>query len=488
MEPTADTASASIPPARAPDLWGHPRGLWTIGGTELWDRISFHGMVAMLVLYMTGDLLQPGRVENVAGFAAYRGALEGLFGPMTPAAIATQTFGLYYAAITFLPLVGGWLGDKAVSRKVAVSAGALTMTAGHFAMAFDATFLLALVLLVVGAGLLRGNLKPQIRALYAAGDRRLGDAFQIYSLVVNLGAFIAPLASGAVAKYYGWHAGFAVAGFGMLIGLVWYFAGARHLPPDPPKGIAAPRRPLTREQKRDVLGLLALWPIGVCFWTAQAQVWNVYNLWLRDNVRMTVGSFDVPVPWLQSLDGLAPAIYVPLAIMLWRWQARRGMEPGLFGKIGRGCLIFAGSMLLLASAPMLAGPDGRAPLWLPVLFHLTSNWGAVYFAPIMQAFYAERAPEAWRGSLLGVENMSVTAASILSGILGSWYETTTPTMFWTLNAGIVGTAGLVVLLARPALVKWLGPEPAPEPAPEPTTEPDLSLAAGPETPAQPRSP
>lgn len=459
MEAATDTAEI-VPPTRAPDMWGHPRGLWTLNGTELWDRISFHGMAAMLVLYMTGDLLQPGRMEHILGFAAYRHFLESVFGAVTPAAIATQTFGLYYAVLTCLPLVGGWLGDKFIARRTAVTLGALTMTAGHFALAFDRTFLVALALLVTGAGLLRGNLKSQIRALYAAGDRRLADAFQIYSMVVNFGAFIAPLVTGAVAKYYGWHSGFALAGFGMLVGLVWYLAGSRHLPPDPPKGVKVHRAPLTPHQKRDVLGLFALWPVSLCFWTAQAQIWNVYNLWLRDHVQMNIGGFEVPVPWLQALDGLAPAIYGGLVIMLWRWQAARGRERDLFTKMGHGCLIFAAATLLLASAPLFAGPSGRAPLWLPVLFHVVSNWGAVYFSPVMETFYAARAPEQWRGSLLGIDALAVSAASILSGTMGGWYETITPTLFWSVNAAIVGGAGLAVLLARAPLRAWLGPEEA----------------------------
>ncbi len=447
---------------RAPELFGHPRGLWVLGGTELWDRISFHGMVSMLVLYMTGELLQPGRIEHVVGFAAYRHALEAVFGPLTPGAIATQTFGLYFAAIAFLPIVGGWLGDKVVSRRVAVSAGALTMTAGHFAMAFDGTFLIALLLLIAGAGLLRGNLAPQIRSLYAAGDRRLADAFQFYSFTVNFGAFIAPLASGAVAKYYGWHAGFAVAGIGMLIGLVWYLAGSRHLPPERERGVKVHRPPLTPAQKRNVLGIFPIFLVAVGFWTAQAQIWNVYNLWVRDHIQMHVGTFEVPVPWLQSLDGLAPAAYAPIVILLWRWQARRGTEPDLFVKIALGCLIFAGAMLLLAAAPLFAGSDGRGPLWIPIAFHLISNFGATYFAPVVQAYYAGRAPEAWRGTLLAMDTMSVSIASILSGTMGGWYETMPPATFWSINAAIVGSAGIALLLVYRPLRRWLGPEDATE--------------------------
>lgn len=446
------------PATRMPELLGHPRGLWVLGGTELWDRISFHGMVSMLVLYMTGELLQPGRIEHVAGFAAYRGMLESVFGPMTWGAIATQTFGLYYAVITFLPIVGGWLGDKVVSRRFAVATGALTMTAGHFAMAFDRTFLLALLLLMVGAGLLRGNLSPQIRSLYAAGDRRIADAFQFYSFTVNIGAFIAPLASGAVAKYYGWHAGFAVAGFGMLIGLVWYLAGSRHLPPEPERGVKAPRVPLTPADKRNIMGLFALWPISAAFWTAQAQIWNVYNLWVRDHIQMQVGSFEVPIPWLQSLDGLAPAFFAPVVILLWRWQAGRGTEPAVFVKLAIGSLIFAASTMLLGLTPLFADATGRGPLWLPVTFHLVSNFGVIYFAPVMHAFYASRAPERWRGTLIGMETLSVSAASILSGMMGGWYETIGPSAFWMANAGIVGAAGVILLLASRPPLRWLGPE------------------------------
>jgi POT family proton-dependent oligopeptide transporter len=121
-------------------------------------------------------------------------------------------------------------------------------------------------------------------------------------------------------------------------------------------------------------------------------------------------------------------------------------------------VIFAAATMLLAGAPLMAGADGLAPLWIPVLFHLVSNWGGAYFSPVMQTFYAARAPEQWRGSLLGVDALSVSVASILSGAMGSWYETTTPPLFWTATAAIAGVAGVLVLLARGALRRWLGPE------------------------------
>ncbi len=455
----SEAAPAPVtPPAPDSERFGHPRGLWVLAGTELWDRISFHGMQAMLVLYMAGELLKPGRIERVVGFDRYRAFIEGITGPLSTQAMATQTFGLYVALVAFMPLIGGAIGDRWISRRAAVTIGALLMTCGHFALAFDETFLLALLLLVTGAGMLRGNLKAQIRSLYAAGDRRQADAFQVYSFVVNFGAFIAPIVSGGIAAVYGWHAGFAVAGFGMLIGLVWYLAGSRHLPREREKRIAQTGGKLNPAQRKNLLLLALMWPISVAFWTAQAQIWNVYNIWVRDTIDLSIGSFTMPVPWLQSLDGLAPAAFTPLIIWIWRAQAKRGREPDLFVKMGIGCLIFAASVSLLALSPMFANSAGRSPLAIPVLFHVFSNFGAVYFSPVMMTLYASRAPARLRGTMLGVDALSVSAASLISGYMGGLYETMSPTTFWSINAGIVGSAGVLLVIGSRPLRNIFGPE------------------------------
>jgi POT family proton-dependent oligopeptide transporter len=434
-----------------PDRFGHPRGLTVLAGTELWDRISFHGMQAMLVLYMTGELVKPGRMEHIIGFDAFRHLLESVYGPLTSMALATQTFGWYVAIMTFMPLIGGWLGDKVISRRSGVASGALLMTAGHFCLAFDETFLIALGLLVTGAGMLRGNLKPQIRSLYQAGDRRLAEAFQVYSFVVNFGAFIAPIVTGAVAKYFGWHAGFGVAGFGMLIGLVWYLMGSKDLPPDRKEEPAAAteKRPLSRGEWRNIGGLLLLWPFSVAFWTSQAQIWNVYNVWVRDHIDMTVGGFAVPVPWLQSLDGLMPAVFIPFTIWLWRRQSAAGTEPNYFTKMAIGCVLFALATLLLAGSQTFAGPGAMGFIAIPVLFHVFSNLGAVYFSPVMLAVVAERAPERLRGTMMGVDALATSVASIISGSMGAWYEKVSPTSFWLATATIVGVAGVLLFLIQP---------------------------------------
>lgn len=469
------TASA-VSPAPTGDLYGQPKGLWVLAGTELWDRISFHGMQAMLVLYMTGDLLiHPERTNSIIGFGAYRNLVEGMTGPLTDVALATQTFGFYLAFVTGLPLLGGWLGDKFTGRKLAVGLGAALMTAGHFFMAFDATFLFALLFLMTGAGMLRGNLSPQIKSLYADGDPRETNAFQYYYLSVNFGAFIAPIVTGGVAALYGWHVGFGVAGIGMLIGLVIYLAGSRHLPPDGGHaergdGTVAASEPLTPAQKRRILGLFALWPVGVSFWIAQSQIWNVYNVWVRDHIDMTVGSFAVPVPWLQSLDGLAPAIFIPVSLWLWARMAAKGREPDEFLKLAFGLGLFGAAVAMLGAGPLLDNGTGRGPLLLPIMFHVVSNFAAVWFAPVILAIFATRAPASWRGTLVGVNALSISAASIISGRMGSMYETMTPTAFWLVNAAICGVAAVWVLAMRGFYTRMLARENAEDAAPLPPKE------------------
>ncbi|MES2755009.1 MAG: peptide MFS transporter [Pseudomonadota bacterium] len=431
-------------------LRDHPRGLWVLAGTELWDRISYHGMQALLVLYMAGELLLPGHVENIGGFAGYRAAVEVVTGPLSVQALAAQTFGLYTAFIYFTPVIGGWIGDRWTGRRVAVAGGALLMTAGHFALALEATFLVALLLLILGAGLLRGNLSAQVKSLYADGDPREADAFQLYYVAINLGAFIAPIVTGALAAIYGWHFAFGFAGFGMLIGLVVYLVGQRHLPADAARVAAVARSRLTTEERRRLWGLAIVWVFLIGFWIAQSQVWNVYNLWVRDHLDLAVGGFVVPVPWLQALDGLAPVLTLPLFLALWRRQAARGSEPDDVGKLAIGCTIFALGVLWLAAAQWVSGTDDRAPLLWAVAFHLITNVGWLYVAPIAVALFAAKSPAGLRGTLLGVNLLSLFFASIVSGRIGGFYETLPPADFWLLHAAIVGGSGLgLAVLARP---------------------------------------
>jgi POT family proton-dependent oligopeptide transporter len=427
------------------EAFGHPKGLLVLAGTEIWDRVSFYGMQALLVLYMVGALLLPGHVEKIAGFAGFRAAIEAVTGPLSTQALATQIFGLYVGMITFTPLIGGFLGDRWLGRRRSIVLGALLMTAGHFCMAFDESFLAALALLILGAGFLRGNVAPQIGELYGQDDRRRDVAFQIYGMVINFGAFLAPIITGALNAAWGWHVGFGFAGFGMLIGLVVYLSGQRLLPPERPRGPKVSRASLAAGDGRIIAFLLVLAPVVALFWVAQSQVWNTYNLWARDHVELRLGAFTVPVPWLQSLDGLAPFALIPAVLAYWRYQANRGTEPDEFMKAAIGCFIFGGATLILAASQFAVDGAGRTPIFMVILFHLFSNLGWVYFAPTITAIYSRLAPAPVNATLIAVSQLAVTIGSFTSGRLGALYERLPPSEFWAIHAASAGLGGVLML-------------------------------------------
>jgi proton-dependent oligopeptide transporter, POT family len=457
----AEEASAQIvaaPPAATPgkrERFGHPSGLIVLAGTEFWDRISFHGMQALLVLYMAGQLLLPGHVEHVAGLAGVRRLIESVTGPLSTQALATQIFGLYVGLVYFTPVFGGLLGDRLLGRRRAVALGAALMAAGHFCMAFDRSFLPALLLLILGAGCLRGNLLSQVGDLYSTGDRRRADGFQIYVAVLNSGAFLAPLITGVLAQGYGWHYGFAFAGVGMLVGLVIYLAGYRSVPADTPRGQHVIRAALAAADRRAVLFLCLTLPMLVLFWIAQSQVWNTYNLWARDHLDLVVAGWRMPVPWVQAMDGLCAVVLVAPVVGYWRRQAGRGREPDEFAKITIGCAIFAASMAWLAAGGLVANAAGKVPLVWVLGFYILEGVGYLYVAPIAITLFSRAAPAAVNAMMVGVYYLSVFAGSALSGRLGGLYERLSPDRFWLLHAAIVSAGGLVVLLCAPRLRREL---------------------------------
>src|SRR5437879_841982 len=256
---------------------GHPRGLAYIAFTEAWERFSYYGMQTLLVLYMVGQLLQPGHIEKIAGFAGFRAALETIYGgPLSVVALSSAIFGLYTGLVYLTPMAGGIIADRWLGRTRTITAGALSMALGHFLMAFDASFLIALACLLAGVGCFKGNLASQVGELYQAGDPRRADAFQIYYLAINAGVIVSPLIVGTLGERYGWHYGFGAAGVGMLIGLAIYGSGRRWLPADPgrARGPAAGRPRLGREERAALVLLILLLPVLAIGMVGNQQIFN----------------------------------------------------------------------------------------------------------------------------------------------------------------------------------------------------------------------
>src|SRR5438477_6430866 len=208
-----------------PGFLGHPRGLWYLAFTEAWERFSYYGMQSLLVLYMVNYLLKPGRIEHVAAFASFRK----LYGGRAGQALASAIFGTYTASVYLTPIFGGFLADRVLGRRRTVLLGAFTMAAGHFLMAFETAFLFALLCLVLGCGMFKGNIASQVGSLYKPDDLRRADAFQIFYLGINAGVIISPLIVGSLGEKVCWHYGFAAAGVGMLLAIAIYLWGQKYL-------------------------------------------------------------------------------------------------------------------------------------------------------------------------------------------------------------------------------------------------------------------
>src|SRR5437764_2198613 len=220
------------PRAIPADTFGHPRGLTFLFATEMWERFSYYGMRALLVLYMVKYLLLPDHVENVVGLTALRHAFESFLGPLGTQPFSSHIYGLYTGLVYLTPLLGGILADRVLGQHRTVILGATLMAFGHFMMAFEPLFLFALTLLILGNGAFKPNISAQVGALYAPGDRRRDRAYSIFYVGINVGAFLAPLICGSLGEALGWHYGFTAAGVGMTIALIIYVSGLPSLPLD----------------------------------------------------------------------------------------------------------------------------------------------------------------------------------------------------------------------------------------------------------------
>jgi POT family proton-dependent oligopeptide transporter len=439
---------------QARTFFGQPMALAYLSFTEAWERFSYYGMTAILVLYMSQALLMPGHVEGIVGFASFRAALESVFGPMTTLALASQIMGLYTGLVYFTPVLGGWVADRWIGRRLAVMIGAVMMSAGHLAMAFDASFLLALLLLVSGCGLLKGNISTQVGELYAETDGEgRTRAFAIFSIGINVGAVVGPLLCGLLGQLYGWHAGFGLAGILMLIGLCTYIAGLRYLPPDRPR--SGPQRSkvvLDRRQWRIVAALAVVSAITVFQSIGYYQNTNMALVWIDRSVDLDLLGFHVPVAWFNSIDPLASIVGVPLLFTLWRWQAARGSEPGDIGKLATGAWITALANLLLVGACMASK---RTPAIIPMAYDFLLGIGFLYYWPTLLALVSRAAPTSVKATMMGAVFLSLFVANSLIGWLGGFYEHMTPTAFWAMHAGIAATGGVLALGLRRPLMRAL---------------------------------
>lgn len=430
-------------------LLGHPRGLFYLAFTEGWERFSFYGMVALISLYMVNQLLLPGYVEHIAGFSGLRAALESASGPLSTQALASQIFGLYSGLVYFTPVLGGMIADRWLGQRNAVVIGALSMSAGHLAMTFDRLFLVALLLLIIGSGFLKGNISAQVGALYPINDESgRTRGFTIFQTGINIGAVIGPLLCGFLAQAYGWHYGFGIAALFMLAGLATYLSGYRHLPATVRRQTVESGR-LTAAERRRVTMLLAVMAITIFQSVASYQVYNVMPIWTQQHVALNVRGFHIPPPWYQAAWAVFSILGVPPVLWWWRRQALRSGEPDDLVKIGMGAWITAASNLILATVTLAYGSRPIHPIW-PLLYVAGLGISFIYYWPTLLALVSRAAPAAVNATLMGLAMMTLFISNTVVGWIGGWYERLHPAGFWALHAAIAAGGGLLaVLLRRP---------------------------------------
>lgn len=406
--------------------FGQPRGLTILFLTQMWELFSYYGMRTLLVYYMTKQLL----------FAQDK---------------ASFIYGTYTAMAYFTPILGGAIADRWLGKRNAVVLGGSIMAIGHFVMAFEPMFYLALATIALGNGLFLPSLPSQINDLYAADDPRRGRAYNVYYVGLNVGGLLAPLVCGTLGELYGWHYGFGAAGVGMFLGLVIYLAGRRYLPPEPQRRappVATPQD-ARRGHRRVWWLLLGVGIAATIFRGTYEQIGNTLPLWIDTGVDRTWGGFTIPMTWFQSLNPLLVISMTPLLLMAWRRRAAVGRETSPAIRMAIGALVVAAAYVLLAAVTALAG-DARVDwMWL-VAFFVILTLGELYILPTGLGLFAKLAPPRLGATTIASWFLAIFSGSLLAGVVGTlWSKASHPAFFLLLAGLAVIAAALLWRLDRP---------------------------------------
>lgn len=474
-----------------PTSASHPRGLATLFFTEMWERFSYYGMRALLVLFM---------VDSVSG------------GLGMDDRTATAIYGLYTAAVYLMALPGGWLADRLWGAQKAVWLGGIVIALGHFTLALPVSwsFYLGLVLVVVGSGILKPNMSGLVAELYPEGGARRDAGFTIFYMGVNLGAALGPLACGWLARAYGWHWGFGAAGVGMVLGLIQFhrtrsWLGEAGLARSDTRPLGPVERTLLRggvatavvvcavcllgivridpvmvaqvtayaisalavvyfawlfiagrldaDERRRVGMIIVLFLAAAVFWAGFEQAGSSFNLFAERYTDRALGSFEVPAAWFQALGPVFIIAFAPLFAVLWVKLGQRGRDPSIPVKFGSGLLLLAGGFAVMAGASEVAAVGGRAlPTWLITTF-LVHTFGELCLSPVGLSSVTKLAPRRFVGQMMGVWFLATSLGNVLAGLLAGGFEpdqvSSWPSLYLKIAALPAAVGLLLILLAGP---------------------------------------
>jgi POT family proton-dependent oligopeptide transporter len=499
---------------RGKEFFGHPVGLYFLFFAEMWERMSYYGMRALLVLYMVKYLLpNPEKADAVLGLNFVRSLLESGFGPLEAQPFASHIYGLYTGFAYLSPFFGGILADKVWGKRKSVYIGGALMAIGHLLMAFENLFVPALIFLILGNGAFKPNISTQVGALYPKGDNRRDGAFTIFYMGINLGAFFSPFLCKSFAVWIcevmgitdpgtPWHLGFSFAGIGMVIGLVTYHLGRELFPIEETKdrapkaehntivlktvgalfaimagfmvllmlpaaaktviilGIIAAVvyaiRKVDGDQDRSRVAALVILCVGtIFFWAIFEQQGNTLQIWADEKADWAKLGLDAEI--YQSFNPFFIFVFAPIMDAWWNYRAARGKKWTSIRKMGIGCMLAGAAFLIIPLAQNLITIDKSLTNmgWL-ALTTFMFTMGELYLSPIGLSLVTKVAPVRFMSMMMGMWFLSSFIGNYLAGALGSLYSTLTNAQFFLVFAVMGILVGIFFFIAEGKLQKIVG--------------------------------
>jgi POT family proton-dependent oligopeptide transporter len=492
----------ATPAAARSGLAGHPAGLQTLFFTEMWERFSYYGMRALLVLFMTAPMsgLNPGLSFDVGK--------------------ASAIYGLYTSMVYLLSLPGGWVADRLWGQRKAVFVGGCIIACGHFSMAVPTmeTFYLGLTLIVLGTGLLKPNVSTMVGDLYPEGGARRDAGFSIFYMGINLGASLGTALCGYIGEGHSFHWGFSLAGFGMVAGLIQYKLGAKRLgdagklkSDDPPEVVAQLSRNffvicglvgaaiavfaflmasgaldftitqvatalgygilvmsglfflylfvaggLTGEEKKRLVVIIWLFLLVAVFWSGFEQAGSSMNIFARDLTDRTVMGWEMPASWLQNVNPFFIVVFAPVFGFLWTWLAQRNANPSIPMKFVLGLVALSAGFFVLSWGSANASDTSRVSMsWLVVTYFLHTS-GELCVSPVGLSSMTKLAPKGRVGQMMGVWFIGAALGNLFAGLVAGRLEDQQPTDLFQHVALYAGGAAVIALLATPFIKRLIG--------------------------------
>jgi proton-dependent oligopeptide transporter, POT family len=418
------------------DWFGHPRGLSVLFFTEMWERFSYYGMRAILILYMVSPVAQGG-----LGYDTAR---------------AASVYGWYTMAVYAACIPGGLIADRKIGHYFAVLLGGIIIAAGHFSMAVPQTvfFFLGLALIVCGTGLLKPNVSTMVGSLYEQDDPRRDSGFSVFYMGINIGAMAAPIVCGYLGQRIDWHLGFAAAGFGMILGLVQYVLGRKWLeaaraPEKREDAHEAVKLKFTRDEWKRIGMIFVLFFFAMLFWSAFEQSGSSLTLFADRYTRLSIGGWSFPSSWFQVEQPLFVLILAP--VFAWMWIRLGARQPSSAMKFAFGLILVGIGFLVLVPAAARAQELGVrvSPMWLTAAY-LIHTFGELCLSPVGLSLVTKLSPKRVVGLMMGVWFLAASFGNKLAGWAASFFDIIpVARLFGYVCAATIAGGIVLILFSKP---------------------------------------